>query len=177
MRVIRRCRRGRMLGGVIGAVLVLCSGPRVIGQGNQPAQASQPPAWKEVPLQPGIYREHKLTHQTESVDVPVPPNGGEIEYMVNMKQGETMVYSWRAIDIADAAKLTSEFHGHTDRAPGTTGTLVFYRKATGASENGSLVAPFDGTHGWYFKNDTARAVVVRVTLSGFYTLIPNQIKK
>src|SRR5262245_44845835 len=177
MRVMRRCRRGRMLGGVICAVLVLWSMPRLIGQGNQPAQPSQPPAWKEVPLQPGIYREHKVAHQTESVDVPVPPNGGEIEYMVNMKQGETLVYSWRAIDIADAAKLTSEFHGHTDRAPGTTGTLVFYRKATGASENGSLVAPFDGTHGWYFKNETVRAVVVRVALSGFYTLIPNQIKK
>ena len=54
---------------------------------------------------------------------------------------------------------------------------MFYRKATGASENGSLVAPFDGTHGWYFKNDTARPVVVRLTIAGFYELIPNQIRK
>ncbi|HEX5106870.1 MAG TPA: hypothetical protein VFV95_00425 [Vicinamibacterales bacterium] len=177
MQVIGRCLSGHIIGGVISAVMVLCSAPPAIGQGNQAGQPGQPPAWKETALQPGVYREHKTAHQSESIDVPVPPNGGEIEYMVNMKQGDTMVYSWRAVDIADAAKLTSEFHGHTERAPGTTGTLVFYRKATGASENGSLIAPFDGTHGWYFKNDTARPVVVRVTLSGFYTVIPNQIKK
>lgn len=177
MRVSRRSRRGRLTGGLLCALLMVSSAPGAVALGNQAAQPSPPPAWKEVPLQPGIYRQHQATHQAESVDVPVPPNGGEIEYMVNMKQGDTMVYSWRAIEIADAAKLTSEFHGHTDRAPGTTGTLVFYRKATGASENGSLVAPFDGTHGWYFKNDTARPVVVRVSLSGFYTLIPNQIRK
>ena len=177
MRVTGRCRRWHELGGVLCALMVVCSVSGSFARGGQSAQPSQPPAWKEVPLQPGIYREHKVTHQTESVDVPVPPDGGEIEYMVNMKQGDTMVYSWRALDIADAAKLTSEFHGHTDRAPGTTGTLVFYRKATGATENGSLVAPFDGIHGWYFKNETARPVVVRVTMSGFYTLIPDQIKK
>ena len=67
-----------------------------------------------------------------------------------------MVYSWRAVEIARPERLTSEFHGHTDRAPGTTGTLIFYRKATGGTENGSLVAPFDGIHGWYLKNDTDR---------------------
>jgi len=79
------------------------------------------------------------------------------------------------VEIAAPDRLTSEFHGHTDRAPGTTGTLVFYRKATGGTENGSLVAPFDGTHGWYLKNDTDRPVVVRLTLSGFYEVIPNQL--
>jgi hypothetical protein len=177
MGMTSRCRRGRLTGAMLCALMVVCSAPGSVARGSQSGQQSQPPAWKEVPLQPGVYREHKVTHQTESVDVPVAPNGGEIEYMVTMKQGDTMVYSWRAVDIADASKLTSEFHGHTDRAPGTTGTLVFYRKATGATENGSLIAPFDGIHGWYFKNDTARPVVVRVTMSGFYTLIPNQIKK
>jgi hypothetical protein len=164
------------VGGVLCALMMVSSPPPSLARG-QSAQPAQAPAWKEVPLQSGVYREHQTAPQTETVDVPVPPNGGEIEYMVSMKQGDAMVYSWRAIDIAEAAKLASEFHGHTERAPGTTGTLVFYRKATGAGESGSLVAPFDGTHGWYFKNDTARPVVVRVVISGFYTLIPNQIRK
>jgi hypothetical protein len=92
-----------------------------------------------------------------------------------MRQGESMVYSWRAVEIGAPDRLTSEFHGHTDRAPGTTGTLIFYRKGTGAAENGSLVAPFDGIHGWYLKNDTDRPVVVRLTLAGFYQVIPNQL--
>jgi hypothetical protein len=97
--------------------------------------------------------------------------------MVTMKQSGAIVYSWRALEISDPAGLTSEFHGHTDRAPGTTGTLMFYRKAQGASESGSLIAPYDGTHGWYFRNDTPRAVVVRLTIAGFFDLVPNQIPK
>ncbi len=96
------------------------------------------PEWKEVPLKDGTYRQYQATHRTDTVDIPVRPNGGEIEYMVKMKQGDSMVYSWRAVDIAAPNRLTSEFHGHTDRAPGTTGTLIFYRKGAGGTENGSL---------------------------------------
>ena len=131
--------------------------------------------WKEVPLKDGTYRQYQTAHRTDTVDIPVRPNGGEIEYMVKMRQGDSMVYSWRAVDIANPAQLASEFHGHTDRPPGTTGTLIFYRKATGGTENGSLIAPFDGIHGWYLKNDTNRPVVVRLTLAGFYEVIPNQL--
>lgn len=133
------------------------------------------PEWKEVPLKDGTYRQYKANHRSDTVDIPVRPNGGEIEYMVKMRQGDSMVYSWRAVEIATPERLSSEFHGHTDRAPGTTGTLIFYRKATGGSENGALIAPFDGIHGWYLKNDTDRPVVVRLTLAGFYEVIPNQL--
>jgi hypothetical protein len=137
-----------------------------------PAAPAQPPAWQEVPLEPGIFRDQTGTYRADTVDVPVKPGGGSIEYMVRMRVGAAIVYAWRALEISDAAKLTSEFHGHTDRAPGTTGTLVFYRKATGATESGSLVAPFDGIHGWYFKNDTDRPVTIRITIAGFYEIIP-----
>lgn len=177
MSAARRRRAGGLTGGVLCAILVGWSAPGASAPRDQAAQPAQPPAWKEAPVQPGTYREQPTPPRADTVDVPVAANGGEIEYMVNMKQGETMVYSWRVADAGDVTRLTSEFHGHTDRAPGTTGTLVFYRKATGTSENGSLVAPFDGTHGWYFKNDTARPVVVRLTLSGFYTLVPKQAGK
>jgi hypothetical protein len=151
---------------VIGAVAVL-----FLADGGVFAQ----PEWNEVPLKDGTYRQYKGTHRSDTVDIPVRPNGGEIEYMVKMRQGESLVYSWRAVEIAAPDKLTSEFHGHTDRAPGTTGTLIFYRKGAGGTENGSLVAPFDGIHGWYLKNDTDRPVVVRLTLAGFYEVIPDQL--
>lgn len=131
--------------------------------------------WNEIPLMPGTYREYAATHRSDTVDIPVRPNGGEIEYMLNMKMGDSIVYSWRAVDIADPQKLTSEFHGHTERVGNAPGTLIFYRKATGGSEGGSLVAPFDGIHGWYLKNDTDRPVVVRLSVAGFYQPIPGQV--
>jgi len=151
---------------VVGSVMGV-----LMAQGAATAQ----PEWKEVPLKDGTYRQYPATHRTDTVDIPVRPNGGEIEYMVKMNQGQSMVYSWRAVEIAAPDKLTSEFHGHTDRAPGTTGTLIFYRKGTGGTENGSLVAPFDGIHGWYLKNDSDRPIVVRLTLAGFYEVVPNQL--
>ena len=176
MNTIRSRFFGRMTAG-ISVLLVAGSATAVFTLGQQAAAPAKPPAWNEVPLQPGVYRQQQATHKTETVDIPVRAGGGEIEYMVSMKQSDTIVYSWRALEISDAAGLTSEFHGHTDRAPGTTGTLMFYRKAKGASENGSLVAPYDGTHGWYFKNDTTRPVVIRLTIAGFYDVVPNQIPK
>jgi hypothetical protein len=158
-------------------VLTASAAARSEAAADQPAAPAQPPAWKEGPVQPGTYRHHHGTVATHTVDIPVKPNGGEIEYMVRMKHDDTIVYSWRALEIQDAGKLSSEFHGHTDRAPGTTGTLLFYRKATGASENGSLVAPFDGIHGWYLKNASDRPVTVRLTITGFYEVIPDQLPK
>jgi len=152
-------------------VLSLAAGPAAAQAG-----ASNPPAWKEIPLGAGTYRQYQNNHQTDTIDIPVKPNGGEIEYMLKMKQGESVVYSWRAVDMANPEKLTSEFHGHTERAGTAPGTLIFYRKAMGGSESGSLVAPFEGIHGWYLKNDTERPIVVRLTVAGFYELIPKQIR-
>jgi hypothetical protein len=48
---------------------------------------------------------------------------------------------------------------------------MFYRKASGGTESGSLVAPFDGIHGWYLKNDANNAIVVRLDVAGFYDLL------
>lgn len=177
MNTIRSLRNGLTAGRLVLLLLATGFAQVTFAAVDQSAAPAQPPAWNEVAVQPGTYRQHQAAYKTETVDVPVRPGGGEIEYMVNMKQSDTIVYSWRALEIADAARLTSEFHGHTNRAPGTTGTLMFYRKATGASDNGSLVAPYDGTHGWYFKNDTPRPVVVRLTIAGFFEAIPDQIKK
>jgi hypothetical protein len=158
----------------VAALLVAGSISGLIGA-TALAFGAQVPEWNEVPLEAGTYRQQTTAHRTDTVDIPVGPNGGEIEYMIKMRRGDSLVYSWRAVEIASPERLTSEFHGHTERAPGTTGTLIFYRKASGASENGSLVAPFDGTHGWYLKNDTDRPVVVRLALAGFYDVIPGQL--
>lgn len=149
----------------LAAVLILC-----------PAVGYAAQQWNEIPLDPALYRLSPAEHRTDTVDIPVKANGGEIEYMLAMKKGDSVVYSWRAVDIADATKLTSEFHGHTEPPANTPGTLIFYRKATGASENGTMTAAFDGNHGWYLKNDTNRPVTVRLTVAGFYQVIPNQIR-
>jgi hypothetical protein len=109
----------RMIGVLVAGSILGVFGASVL------AFAGAVPEWNEIPLEAGTYREQTTAHRTDTVEIPVGPNGGEIEYMIKMRRGDSLVYSWRAVEIASPDRLTSEFHGHTDRAPGTTGTLIF----------------------------------------------------
>jgi hypothetical protein len=64
----------------------------------------------------------------------------------------------------------AESRGRTEPVNGA-GDLMFYRKATGATERGVLTAPFTGIHGWYLRNDGELPIVVRLKVAGFYELL------
>lgn len=128
--------------------------------------AAQPSKLKEV-KSPGAAKHQADAFRTDLIDVPLkaagdPQDGHEIEYMVRMKAGDTLVYSWETPAGSD---VWHEFHGHTPK------TVTFYKKAEGPAHHGALRAPFDGIHGWYYENRTDKAVVVRLKLSGFYELV------
>jgi hypothetical protein len=101
---------------------------------------------------------------------PLEPSG-ELEYKLGLNEGDSIVYQWDAVDLKDPELLWAEFHGHTPPV-NNVGDLMFYRKATGATERGTLVAPFTGIHGWYLRNDGEEAIVVRLKVAGFYELLP-----
>jgi hypothetical protein len=128
-----------------------------------------PPTGKEA-----VHRPYQAGYRTDVVDVPLRGNGAELEYMIQMKAGGAVVYSWEVQSISNPQAFLTEFHGHTDAAPGGRGDLMFYEKAAGAKAAGSLIAPWDGTHGWYWQNKSEAPVVVRLRLAGFYELIPGQ---
>ena len=125
--------------------------------------------WIEVPLEDNVYWQHVEGYRTDTLEVNVPPGPG-LEVKLAMRRGAPLVYTWHAADMEDPAQLTSEFHGHTERQGGEPGTVMFYRKATGDRESGSLVAPFDGIHGWFFRNDSSAPIVVQLEVAGFYNL-------
>lgn len=117
---------------------------------------------------PGAHRDHAGAYRTDVVEVRLaaakdPAKGHEIEYMVKMKAGDSLTYAWEAPAAGD---FWHEFHGHT------ADKVTFYKKASGTVHQGSLVAPFDGEHGWYFENRTPNPVTVKVKVSGFYELVP-----
>jgi hypothetical protein len=98
-----------------------------------------------------------------------------LEYKVAMKPGETVLYRWSAAH-ADGSPTTApvefEFHGHTLAADGEEMTVAEYRKARALADTGSLMAPFDGIHGWYMKNHDPDPIIVTLEIEGFYELIP-----
>ena len=147
------------------------------GQGPAPAagrgsavEAQAPPAlpWDEAPLAEHLFYEQAGAYRRDTLDVTVAPGPG-LEVNLALKKGAVITYTWRVASPA-ASSIVSEFHGHTNRAPGEAGTLMFYRKANGSGEAGGLVAPFDGVHAWYFRNDSKSPVVIRLSVSGFYEL-------
>jgi hypothetical protein len=98
-----------------------------------------------------------------------------LEIKVAMTPGQTMIYSWTVEPSpgSPAPKpIEFDFHGHTLNPKGEAMTVAEYLKSAGASDSGSLTAPFDGIHGWYFKNTNPDPVTVRLTVEGFYTLVP-----
>ena len=131
--------------------------------------ASSQVEWNEMPLADGIFREYTTDYRTDVIDIPLDPRG-ELEYKLGLNEGDSIVYQWDAVDLKDPALLYAEFHGHTEPV-NNVGDLMFYRKATGATERGKLVAPFTGIHGWYLRNDTEAPIVVRLKVAGFYELL------
>ena len=131
--------------------------------------ASSQVEWNEMPLADGVFREYTTDYRTDVIDIPLG-SLEELEYKLGLNEGDSIVYQWDAVDLKDPALLYAEFHGHTEPV-NNVGDLMFYRKATGATERGTLVAPFTGIHGWYLRNDTEAPIVVRLKVAGFYALL------
>jgi hypothetical protein len=127
--------------------------------------------WIEVDLPENVYREHPEGYRQETLIVPVAPGEG-LELMLAMSEEDAIVYSWEVAGIENPDHFLAEFHGHTERVEPAPGHVVFYRRATGITESGSLIAPFDGIHGWYFRNDSAEPAVVQIRVAGFYEVAP-----
>jgi len=133
--------------------------------------------WNEIPAPAGkeaLSRTYPAGYRSDVIDVPIQSNNGSLEYMIRMKAGDTVVYAWEVPGIGNPQSFHTEFHGHTDAVPGRPGDLMFYEKAAGAKASGSLIAPWQGIHGWYWQNKSETAVTVRLRMAGFYELIPGQ---
>lgn len=98
-----------------------------------------------------------------------------LEYKFAMTPGQTILYKWQALN-ADGTPVTVpvefDFHGHTLANDGEEMTVANYRKDRAASDEGALMAPFEGIHGWYFKNRSPDPIQIRLEVEGFYALVP-----
>ncbi|MCE2029685.1 hypothetical protein [Sessilibacter corallicola] len=98
------------------------------------------------------------------VEITVPANRG-IEYKVNMNQHDKLNYEW----VTNGTPLYFDLHG--EPKGDTTGYFESYAIATAHTMQGSFTTPFEGTHGWYWKNNTSQSVVVRLIMNGTFEVI------
>jgi hypothetical protein len=117
-------------------------------------------------------RVYASPYRTHVVDIPLPPDG-ELEYKVQMKAGDTLVYSWEVEGFENPEWFYYDFHGESwPRPEGEKAKIAEYAQKIGVKDSGSLIAPFEGVHGWFLQNQGGKPVVVHLRLSGFYDLVP-----
>lgn len=101
--------------------------------------------------------------QQDSVILNVPAGKG-IEYKLAMQKHAKATYEWTT----DGGSLYVDLHG--EPAGDTTGYFESYAIATVGEMKGSFTAPFEGSHGWYWKNTSNSDIQVQLIFNGEYAI-------
>lgn len=93
----------------------------------------------------------------------------KMEFKTLLQQGQVLVYSWTS-----SGEIYTDFHGHPEdgsaqQALYPENFFVRYSESEGTQGAGSIVAPLDGEHGWYWQNISEAPVTIELTLSGYYS--------
>ena len=120
----------------------------------KPSEADNPPPEVQYP------------QREDTIEVVVPAEKG-IEYKFKSLKYGSIKYEWAT----DKGIVYIDFHGEVKQE--NPPKNVFYESYTLAYSNnmaGTLTAPFEGKHGWYFRNETKEDIVVTIRLNGHYKL-------
>jgi len=101
--------------------------------------------------------------QQDSVTLTIPAGKG-IEYKLAMKKYSKATYEWTT----KSGELYVDLHG--EPKGDTTGYFESYAIATINEMKGSFTAPFEGSHGWYWKNKSASDIQVHLIFNGEYAI-------
>jgi hypothetical protein len=107
-----------------------------------------------------------LPYRTDDMEILVAPGKG-VEVKTLLAKGQTLIYTWKT---KDAALLNHDFHGEPVNAKENEFESFILEREVSESR-GTLIAPFTGVHGWYWKNKSSVPVTVVLRASGFYSKI------
>ncbi|MBL4742009.1 MAG: hypothetical protein COB75_03705 [Idiomarina sp.] len=102
--------------------------------------------------------------ESQTIEVVVPAGRG-VEYKFAMSQYAKMTYEW----LTDGEVLYFDLHGEPE--DDTTGYFESYAIATSNEMEGSFTAPFAGSHGWYWKNNSDKPITIQLLVKGQYEVI------
>ena len=108
----------------------------------------------------------QLALREDSIEVIVPAGKG-IEYKVYMLKHGQMKYEWSTNNTV----LYFDFHGDVKQEDATK--AVYFESYTIANSNnmvGTFLSPYEGKHGWFFRNKSNEDVKVTLRLKGEYQL-------
>jgi len=141
-------------------------GIKAMGDGKQAEHRAENEAAAAETLTPA---ENKPAEEEASVSNPngrvtltlQPGEGGEVK--ATKEAGEEFDFTWAT----DKNAVNYDYHGEEFGA--ASDEYTSYDKGTKASSTGKFRAPFDGTHGWYWRNRTEGPVTITVTATGQFS--------
>ncbi len=106
----------------------------------------------------------EVTNRTDWKDIITVtiPARGDKEYKLLFAKGTTFQYSWKT----NGANIFYDFHG--EPKGDKTGYFKSFKKSTESKSSGTLTTLFEGTHGWYWRNNTSSAVDIVLKVNGDY---------
>ncbi len=105
-----------------------------------------------------------VAYRSDVMEIILPPGKG-LEVKTHLAKGATLIYSWKT---SNGAVVNHDFHGEPVNA-GKDEFESFILENGVSKSSGSLVAPFTGVHGWYWKNKSTAPVTIALQASGFYS--------
>ncbi len=96
------------------------------------------------------------------------PAGKGLEYKINMLKHGRLKYEWTT----DKGNVFFDFHGEVkEKIPSDNVYFESYTVAYSNNMIGNFLAPFEGKHGWYYKNNSTTDIEITIRLKGQYALI------
>lgn len=103
-------------------------------------------------------------NREDETAITIPANSG-LEYKFLVQQYEELNYQWSSGE----SDLYFDLHGEPQGD--TTGFFKSFAEATSNEMKGSIIAPFTGSHGWYWRNRSNIDVIVSLKTNGKYEII------
>ncbi len=101
--------------------------------------------------------------RSDLVNIDIPAGKG-LEYKLLMDAYTHLEYEWST----DGEPLYFDFHG--EPKGDKTGYFESFSITTSDKMKGSLITPFAGSHGWYWKNQTDSVITVTLSTKGDYQI-------
>lgn len=122
--------------------------------------AKAAPANVAIPTKASIFR--PAAWRQDEMTIALEPHSGQ-EVKAHMTKGDSFIFQW----VSTGGPVKAEMHGEKRDAAESEFT-DYWKELEMTGGQGDFTAPFDGTHGWYFRNKGDTPVTVSVKTVGFY---------
>ncbi len=109
-------------------------------------------------------RSQQRAYRRDSVVIKIAAGQG-LEYKFHLLKHSKMAYHWKA----EGGKLHFDFHG--EPKGDKSGYFESFALSTAGEMEGSLTTPFEGSHGWYWRNDSQHPITITLNTQGSYDII------